>query len=245
MKLFRQSIFPIALLISLFAVPDVCAVTIFASDARNVSDFEQVFNPDGSVSTILDGDGDQRSLPTYPWLGAGIFLSGASGQNGTARFQMEFSLAGITAPIASAFLVLNSDFESNQTLNTELFHVTTDEEGDVSVNDFQSAAVATGIVQPPVLANQTHMYDVTSFVQLDLLAGFSYTSFQGRVDEEADTVFRRGVEFFSLALDPAINDDPALRPRLVVTVVPEPATILMFSAGIALLLVARHKTRRT
>jgi hypothetical protein len=244
MKLLGRSILPIVLLTSLSAVPHVSATTIFASDARNVSDFEQVFNPDGTVSIITDGDGDQRSLPNYPWLGAGIFLSGASGQNGTARFQMEFSLAGITAPIASAFLVLNSDFETNQTLDTEFFHVTTDEEGDVSVNDFQSAAVATGIVQPPVLANQTHMYDVTSFVQLDVMAGFSYTSFQGRVDEDADTVFRRGVEFFSLALDPAINDDPALRPRLVVNFVPEPKTMWMFGAGLAALLALRHKSRR-
>lgn len=245
MKLFRRSVLPVTLLTAFFAVPEASAITIFASDARNVSDFEEVLNPDGTVSVITDGDGDQRSLPVYPWLGAGIFLSGASGQNGTARFQMEFSLASITEPIFSAFLVLNSDFETNQTLNTEFFHVTTNEEGDVSVNDFQSAAIATGIIQAPVAANQTHMYDVTSFVQSDVLAGFSYTSFQGRVDETADTVFRRGVEFFSLALDPAINDDPALRPRLVVTVVPEPTTIWMLGAGLAVLLTARHKFRRT
>jgi len=244
MKLLRLSMLPIALLTNLCAVPKASAITIFATDARNVSDYELVFNPDGSVTIITDGDGDQRSLPTYPWLGAGIFLSGASGQNGTARFQMEFSLAGITTPIASAFLVLNSDFAANQTLDTEFFRVTTDEEGDVSVNDFQSAAVATGIVQAPVLADQTHMYDVTSFVQSDLLAGFSYTSFQGRVDESADTVFRRGVEFFSLALDPAGNEDPALRPRLVVEFVPEPATIGMFGAGLAVLVGLRHKSRR-
>ena len=87
MKLFRQSILPIALLTSLFAVPDVWAVTIFASDARNVSDFEQVFNPDGSVSTILDGDGDQRSLPVYPWLGAGIFSLALPAKTGPPDFR--------------------------------------------------------------------------------------------------------------------------------------------------------------
>jgi hypothetical protein len=61
------------------------------------------------------------------------------------------------------------------------------------------------------------------------------------VYENADTVFRRGVEFFSLALDPAVNNDPALRPRLVVTFVPEPETIWLFGAGLAVVLFLRNR----
>jgi hypothetical protein len=221
-------------------------ITIIASDARNVSDYEQVFDDD-IVTIITDGDGDQRSLPAYPWLGAGIFLTGASGQNGTARFQAEFSLAAIGGlPISSAFLVLNTDFDTNQTLNTSFYHVTTDEEGDVTVDDFQSDVAATGIVQPPVAADATHMYDVTAFVQQDVLAGLAFTSYQGRVNEAADTVFRRGVEYFSLALDPAVNDNPALRPRLVVTYsqVPEPSAMLLVASGALALVAGRRRWGR-
>jgi len=217
-------------------------ITIFASDARNIADFEEVFD-NGGVTIVTDGVGDQRSLPVYPWLGAGIFLSGASGQNGVARFQTEFSLGSIAGlPVTSAFLVLNSDYAPHQTLNTMFYHVTTDEEGSVTVNDFQSTVAATGIVQPPVGADATHMYDVTAYVQQDLLAGFGFTSYQGRVDEAADTVFRRGVEYFSLALDPAVNSDPALRPRLVVTYaeIPEPATAPLVCCGVMAFALARR-----
>ena len=227
-----------ALLICLLSTSQASALTIFATAARNVSDCGF------GIGCVFDGMGDQVSLANYPWLGAGIFLSGASGQNGTARFQMEFDLTGVSQPIATAFLVLNSDFETNQTLDTEFFHVTADEDGVITANDFQSAVEPTGIVQPPILANETHMYDVTSFVVQDVLAGFTYTSYQGRVDEDADTKFRRGVEYFSLSLDPAINDDPALHPRLVITFVPEPSSMLMLGGAIALLALRRRRSLR-
>src|SRR4029079_1710757 len=77
-------------------------ITIFASDARNVSDYEETFPGGGGIVIITDGDGDQRSLPFYPWLGAGINLSGAMGQNGTARFQAEFSLPLLPGAVTSA-----------------------------------------------------------------------------------------------------------------------------------------------
>jgi hypothetical protein len=48
----------------------------------------------------------------------------------------------------------------------------------------------------------------------------------------------------SLALEPAINDDPALRPGLVVNLVPEATPIWMFGPGLAVLLALRHKSRR-
>ena len=244
MKLLLRLFVQAALLVCLTSGSWAATVTIFASGARNVSDFEEVF--DNGVEIVTDGDGDQVSLPNYPWLGAGINLSGASGQNGTARFQTEFDLAAVMGPVTSAFLILNADFAPNQTLDTFFFHVTTDEEGVVTVDDFQSTANPTGIVQSPVAADGTQMYDVTSFVQQDLTSGFAFTSYQGRVDEDADTVFRRGVEYFSLALDPAINDDPALRPRLEVTFgeIPEPSTILMLGSGFAFLIAMRRRHSR-
>jgi hypothetical protein len=239
---------PLAIIGLLTSVPSLwsATVTIFATDARNVSDYEQVFD-NGGVVIVTDGLGDERSLPAYPWLGAGINMSGASGQNGTARFQAEFNLAAIMGqPVTSAFLVLNSDQAPNQTLDTVFYHVTTDEEGNVTVDDFQSAAAATGIVQPPVGADATHMYDVTAYVQQDLLAGFGFSSYQGRVDEAADVVFRRGVEYFSLALDPAVNDNPAMRPRLVVTYseIPEPGTALLVCCGAAIVAGVRRQLVR-
>ena len=90
---------------------------------------------------------------------------------------------------------------------------------------------------------------MTSFVQQDVVNGFSYSSFQGRVsDENADTVFRLGIQYFSLALDPAVNDDPSLRPRLVVTYsqVPEPSTFVVLASGLLALmaLARRHPARR-
>jgi hypothetical protein len=211
-----------------------------------VSDIQEVFT-DGGVVKVTDGLGDERATDPYPLLGAGIFLSGASGQNGTARFQAEFSLASLVGQtVSSAFLVLNSEFAANQTLDTFFFHVTSDEEGNVTTNDFQSPVEPTGLVQPPVLANGTHMYDVTSFLKADLLAGFAFTSYQGRVNELADTKFRRGVEFFSMALEPTVNDNPALRPRLVVefAAVPEPSSVLLFSSAAAAL-VAWGRCRRS
>lgn len=242
LRFFLQTV----LLACVLPVSQAATVTIFASDARNISDFEEVFNG-GSVVVVTDGDGDQRSLPVYPWLGAGIHLSGASGQNGTARFQLEFSLGSILGPVSSAFLVLNSDYKSNQTLDTFFSHVVTDEEGNVTVDDFQSSVEGTGIVQPPVLADTTHMYDVTSFVQKDLLTGFAFTSYQGRVDEGAANAFRRGVEYFSLALEPSANDDPMLRPRLVVTYaeIPEPGTTLLLGGGLVFLAAVRRRSHGT
>lgn len=230
------------------ALPQMFAatVTVIATAARNVSDYSEVSDGEGGFIIVKDGLGDQVATSPYPWLSAGINMSGASGQNGTARFQLEFSLAGITSPITSAFLVLNSDPEPNQTLPTSFFHVTGDEDGVITASDFQSPAVVTGIVQNPVAAPATHSYDVTAFVMQDLTNGFDYSSFQGRVsDEAADTVFRQGIEYFSLALDVAANNDPALRPRLVIeyadTVVPEPATIVFLASGLFGLAVLRRR----
>ena len=137
-------------------------------------------------------------------------------------------------------------FHGEPTLDTFFYHLTTDEEGDVTVDDYQSTVEPTGLVQSPVAADATHMYDVTSFVQQDVMAGFAFTSYQGRVDEAADTEFRRGVEYFSLALDPAVNDDPALRPRLVMNYadIPEPATVVMLGCGLAILAVTRRRLQR-
>lgn len=218
-------------------------ISIVATDARNVSDYHE--EPDnGGFVIITDGDGDQVATDPYPLLGAGIHLSGASGQNGTARFQMEFSLGSLSGfVVTNAMLILHSEFAPNQTLDTFFYHVTTDEEGNITANDFQSAAVDTGIVQSPVMANAVHSYDVTTFVQQDLLAGFAFTSFQGRVDETASMSFARGVEFYSLA---AMND-PALYPRLEVTYqpIPEPATTLLVCSGLAFVLAASRRFRQS
>lgn len=208
-------------------------ITIAASAAKNVSDYE--FDP--VTNTVLyDGLGDEVATDPYPRLGAGIFLSGASGQNGTARFQMEFSLASVSLPIVSAFLVLNSDPSSNNTLDTTFFHVITDEDGVITADDFQSSAVSTGIVQSAVLAPAQYSYDVTTFVRNDLLAGFLFTSYQGRVDENAGIDFLRGLEYASNA---AASD---LRPQLIIETaeIPEPATSWLLCLGAGLALAARR-----
>jgi hypothetical protein len=225
----------LAALSCLVPLAQAATVTIIATAAKNVSDYAEISNGSGGFNIVKDGLGDQVATNAYPWLSAGINLSGASGQNGTARFQMEFSLAGLTSPIMTAFLVLNSDPSPNNTLPTTFYHVTNDEDGVINASDFQSPAVSTGIVQNPVALPATHSYDVTSFVQQDLTNGFNYSSFQGRVsDENADTAFRLALEYFSMALDVSANNDPALRPRLVVTTaeIPEPATFVIMGSGL-------------
>ncbi len=153
---------------------------------------------------------------------------------------MEFSLAGVSGSILSAFLVLNSDPSPNNTLETTFFHVTEDEDGVITANDFQSAAASTGIVQTAVLVPAEYSYDVTSFVTQDRIAGFSYSSYQGRVDEAADVVFRRGLEYLSNAPTSGM-----MSPRLVIETapVPEPSSVLLFAGGITLLLAGRLKFR--
>lgn len=235
MKLTKVTLY-IALTACLFSLsPAIYAatITVAASGAKNVSDYE--FDP--VTGTILyDGLGDEVATDPYPWLGAGIFLAGASGQNGTARFQMEFSLAGVSLPIVSAFLVLNSDPSPNNTLDTTFFHVTTDEDGVITADDFQSAAVSTGIVQSAVQAPAEYSYDVTTFVRNDLMAGFLFTSYQGRVDENAGIAFLRGLEYASNA---AAAD---LRPRLVIETaeIPEPGTSLLLCLGAGLAFAGRR-----
>jgi hypothetical protein len=225
-----------ALVVCLFSLnPAIHAatITIAASGAKNVSDYE--FDP--VTGTILyDGLGDEVATDPYPRLGAGIFLAGASGQNGTARFQMEFSLAGVSLPIVSAFLVLNSDPSPNNTLDTTFFHVTTDEDGVITADDFQSAAASTGIVQSAVLAPAEYSYDVTTFVRNDLMAGFLFTSYQGRVDEGAGIAFLRGLEYASNAVA------ADLRPRLLIETaeIPEPGTSLLLCLGAGLALAGRR-----
>jgi hypothetical protein len=208
-------------------------LTILATAAENVADIN--FDSNGPV--IPDGLGDETALPNFPFIGAGINLSGASGHNGAARFQLEFSLAGVMSPITSAFLVLDSEPSANNTLETTFFHVTTDEEGVVTSDDFQSAAVTTGIVQSVIFPAATYQYDMTSFVQQDLLAGNAYSSYQGRVNEAAGDTFLRGMEFYSAA--PANGD---LRPRLIIETseIPEPSTALLLLAGLTLFAVKRH-----
>ena len=217
-------------------------IEIPATVAANISDYHEISNGMGGFIIVQDGDGDQFSTAPYPYLAAGTNLSGASGQNGTARFQMEFDLSSLAGMnISSARLVLRSRANPpSQDQRTFFFHVTTDEDGVTTTSDFESPAVYTGLFQDPVAVDSVHEFDVTTFVLADLLAGNAFTSFQGRSDEVVTGVFDMTMEYYR-----TVPNGLPLGPMLVVetAAVPEPATFAL--AGFALAAVIGFKARRS
>ena len=218
----------------------LCAITgwsatinIAASTAANISDYHEEDNGSGGFIIVQDGDGDQFSTAFYPYLAAGMNLSGASGQNGTARFQIEFdisSLAGMNVTSAKLVMRTNANLMYQDT-RAFFYHVTGDEDGVTTVTDFQSPAVYTGLFQDPIAADAVLEYDVTSFVLADVLGAKMFSSFQGRSSEDPLVEdFRQTLEF--LRSTPA---DPNVGPVLVVEAapIPEPGTFAVAGCAIA------------
>ena len=134
------------------------------------------------------------------------------GVKGIARIEIEWNISSFTSSFQStgalpsrATVNLTTEKGTVDSLNTSFFVGTADEDGLLTVGDFQNPAVpVSGAVMPvpavPTGTEGTFSFVVTSQLHEAIKDGFSHLTIQGRVDESlSGGGFERGLQIHSTA----------------------------------------------
>jgi cytoskeletal protein CcmA (bactofilin family) len=197
-----------------------------AAVAGNVSDAEN------------DGTGDGRDnlpgpAPVLVAAGVDVNLGGASAVEGVARIQIEWDISALQSSLGDSFIIdaarviLHTQKGTVDSVDTQFFAGTTDQDGVLAVSDFEApvtTAIA-GSTMPvpagPTGTTGTFTFNVTSqlgsarcgFEILSCGTAFTHFSLQGRVVGEQSLVgqgFARGLQVLSTATGNALDERPVL-----------------------------------
>lgn len=199
-----------------------------AAVAGNVADADE--NGFGDNANAFPG-------PVPVFMSAGVDQSGGPGSNGTVRMQIEWDLTGfsnLADVLQSANVTLPTHRGTTDSLDTQFYWLTGENDGALTTSDFESdgeriGGAVMGVPPIPIGTDASFSFDVLDEVRTAMRLGRNVFAIQGRVDESLSgparglevrtTASGNGFDVPSLALT-----TPGVTPPLTYTILSLPAS---------------------
>ncbi len=238
---------------NLGANAEVLKFVSLPNNFTSLGTFPATVNADGysvaiPLSTLGGDDGRMTfKVETQSFLGPGFTgildympnLGLAPGQaktgvQGVARIEIEWDISDITDAdsIESAQVTLTTEKGTVDSLDTFFYVGTADQDGTLTVSDFQTpAGLVAGAVMPvpagPTGTQGSFTFNVTRELKAAVTAGFDFFTIQGRVNETlAGGGFKRGLQIRSTATG---NLTAGTEPKLDIVVGTPPTAGLVWT----------------
>jgi len=187
-----------------------------------------IYLPAQVACSVSDRNGDNKGDEACPCKGTPLltsaganFRGGGPGYNGTVRWQIEWDISSLRGrKIQSAAATISTFKGSVDTENTNIFHVTKDEDGLLTPSDFESPVNKIAIPPMTVIPGESAFtFNVKELLNRDLAKGNRFFSIQGRIAIPSTTKMVRGLQIYTTCVDRP--DTNPKHPTLLVHFIPE------------------------